>query len=544
MLLLGAAAAGPDAIFRDATDQAGITFRHVHGGNGRRYLPETMGAGGCVLDADGDGRMDVFLVQSGALTGPPDPAAASRLYRNAGDGTLVDVTAQAGLVGGGYGQGAACADYDGDGRTDIFVAQLGPDRLWRNTGGGRFQDVTAAAGASDTAWSVSAAFFDADGDGDLDLYVANYVDFSLERHRDCVDRRSGQSVYCHPDVYPPAPDSFFRNRGDGRFEEAGDSVGFRDRTGKGLGVVAADFDDDGRVDVFVANDSTPNFLFHNLGRGRFEERALVLGVAFNEEGRTQAGMGVDAGDVDGDGRLDIIVTNLSREANSLFLGGVEQFTYGTRRAGLYEPSFKVLGFGVHMADVDNDGDLDLVVVNGDVLDNVESIDDGLTWRQPGQVFLNDGTGRFLELAPDRVGDLALPRVGRGSMLLDYDDDGRQDLLVSYNGDRARLYHHEGRAGRFLGLSLHAPAPNTAAIGARVTVESGGRRQIREVRAGSSYASSSDPRLHFGLGDAEAAERVTIRWPDGHVQSLSGLATGRYHELHHSCPGPGQAGSEP
>ena len=524
----------------DVSDAVGLDFVHRHGGTGERYLPETMGSGGCVLDADGDGLLDLYLVQSGPLRRAEDPPGeatpANQLYlqrRGATDAPRFEASPAA--ADRGYGQGALCADFDGDGATDIYVTNVGRNSLWLGDGAGGFREVGAAAGVDDPAWGTSAAAFDAEGDGDLDLYVVNYLDFTLATHRDCRHGASGTSIYCHPDAYPPAADVFYRNLGpdpDGlpRFE-ATTMAELVDGPGKGLGAVAADFNGDGRADLYVTNDSTPNFLFHNLGQGRFEEVGLFEGVAYNEEGKTEAGMGVDAGDVDGDGRLDLVVTNLSLETNALYLAGPEGFVDARRQAGLHAPSYAVLGFGTDLLDLDNDGALDLLVTNGDVLDNIELINDALRHAQPGQIFRGDGGGHFTELAAERVGDFAAPRVGRGLAILDFDDDGRLDVLVSYNDDRARLFRNQAPAtGHWIGFDLRGPIGNTHAIGTRVTIEAGDRRWVDEVKAGSSYLTSSDPRLHFGLGTVETIDRVTLRWPDGQVDTWTDLAIDRYHRL--------------
>jgi hypothetical protein len=517
--------------FVDITDRAGVDEVHDPGATGEKWVPETMGAGVAVLDADGDGWMDLYLVQSGPLFGDRSRAPGNRLFRNRGDGTFADITEQAGVGDTGYGQGAVAADVNGDGAVDLYVANYGPNVLYVNNGDGTFTDVSAAAGVDDPRWSTSAAFFDADGDTDLDLYVANYVEFSLETHRVCGDPESGRVSYCHPDVYPSSPDALYVNRGDGTFTDATERAGIVDLDGKGLGVVAADLDNDGLTDLYVANDSTPNFLFANRGDGTFDEVGLYRGAAFNGAGQTQAGMGVDAGDVDGDGWLDLIVTHLSMEDNALYLGGPGGYRYGTGAAGLYGPSLPVLGFGCAFFDLDADGDLDLVVANGDVVDNIDQFRAGASWAQPDQVFVNDGAGRFDLLPPELAGDLSEPRVGRGLAVADVDNDGRQDLVVTHNRGRARLYRNAGGGGRWLGIALDGTGGNRAGIGARVHVRAGGMSTFREVRAGSSYASSNDPRLVFGLGEADGAD-VSVRWPNGDVTEHAGLEADRYHLLAH------------
>ncbi len=520
----------PRGRFVDVTDQAGIDFVHERGGIGEKWVPETMCSGACTLDYDNDGLLDIYAVQAGELFAADRPELGNRLYRNLGDGRFEDVTDRAGVGDTGYGQGAIAADYDGDGYVDIYVTNYGPNLLYHNNGDGTFTDVTASAGVGDPRWGTSAAFFDGDGDGNLDLYLVNYVDFNLGNHRHCGDIAGGRISYCHPDCYPMQPDVYYRNRGDGSFEDATDEAGLVDTTGKGLGVVVADFDNDHLPDIYVANDSTPNFLYRNLGDGRFDEIGLLVGAAYNDAGRTQAGMGVDAGDLDNDGFLDIIVTHLSMEENALYFGGAGGFRYGTGTAGLYGPSFSVLGFGTSLLDVDNDGDLDIHVANGDVVDNIELFRSGASWRQPDQIFINDGRGRFAVLSTEAAGDLSVPRVGRGSVVFDFDNDGRLDLFVNHNGDRARLYRNTGDAENWIGMHLVGRSPNTAGIGTRVIIETTEGHQMREVKAGSGYQSSSDPRLHFGLGRAESIERITVIWPDGSREEPSDLAIGVYHRI--------------
>ena len=528
-------------LFRDVTEAAGIDFTHVHGGTGRKYLPEIMGSGGAIFDYDGDGWMDVYLVQAGAIPGGDyrGPRVTNRLYHNRGgeaDGGLrfEDATQGSGTGEAGYGMGAVAGDYDGDGDPDLYVVNFGPDVLLRNDGGGSFTDTTLEAGIESSLWGSSATFFDPDLDGDLDLYVVNYLDFTVEQHVDCGRASKGVLSYCHPDVYEMAPDIFFLNRGDGSFEEATDAAGLVDLTGKGLGVVAADFTGNGWPDLYVANDSTPNFLFRNRGSGAkgrvtFEEVGLELGVGYNDEGLTEAGMGISTGDVDADGDLDLFVTNLSNETNALYLGGPDFFTYATREAGLFASSYLHVGFGTEFADFDHDGDLDLLVANGHVIDNIELIDHAQTFRQPSQVFFNDGKGNF-RLAESAT-DLSVPRVGRGTLTADFDNDGRLEVLITFNNDRARLFSNElVEVGHWIGLELEGTAGNRGGVGALVTVKAGGRCGVDVKTAGSSYQTSSDPRLHFGLGEAQTVDRVTVAWPGRETRFFEGLAAGRYHKL--------------
>lgn len=528
----------PASVYSDVTEASGIAFVHRNGATGRRYLPETMGSGGCVLDYDGDGRFDVYLVQSGPVPGAasPDPSLGSRLFRNEDGMRFTDVTLRARASAPGYGMGAVAADYDNDGDTDIYQVNFGPNVLLRNEGDGTFTDVTTEAGVGDPLWGSSAAFFDADADGDLDLAVVNYLDFTVARHVECGDTTGGNSAYCHPDAYPMAPDRFFRNRGNGTFEDATREAGLTDKSGKGLGVVAFDFDGDGDTDLYVANDSTPNFLYRNDGHGRFEDVGLALGVAVNEDGKTEAGMGVDVGDVDGDDVADILVTNIDSEANALYLGGSDGFRYASRSSGIYKASFLFVGFGTDFLDWDNDGDLDLWVANGHVVDNIALTNEATSWKQPGHLFAGDGHGVFRLLAADEAGAAATPVAARGSITWDPDDDGRVDLLVQGSNDRARLYRNvQDNKNTWIGFSLRGRAGNRDGVGARITVDSGGRRLTEERKAGGSYQCSNDPRLHFGLGHASAAGRVIIRWPGGAVQELNDLTAGRYYRIEEGEP---------
>jgi len=533
------ATAATAAWLHDATVELGLDVRHRTGATGRKLLPETMGAGGCLLDADGDGWLDIYLVQSGPLPPTSAPEAANRLFMRRG-GRFVE-SDPGDAADRGYGQGAVCADVDGDRDVDIYVTNFGPNALFLNDGRGRFARAPAGFGAEDPRWSSSAAFADLDRDGDLDLYVVNYVELDLEQQPRCRRTSAPDLFYCHPDLFPAAPDSVWENLGDGRFRDATARFGVADTDGKGLGVVASDLDEDGWSDLYVANDSTPNFLWRNRA-GRLVEDGLASGVALNGAGRTEAGMGVDAGDADGDGRLDLIVTNLSLETNTLYLATDDGFRDATRGAGLFAPSFAVLGFGVDLLDLDLDGDLDLAVANGDVLDNIELLNDGLSYRQPGHLLQNDGRGRFTLLDPETTGGFAEPRVARALLTGDMDDDGRPDLVVTENGGPARVYLNRAPAGHWLGLKLEGKGSNTQAIGALVDFDRGGRRLVEEVRAGGSYQGSTDPRLRFGLGaDASPVAELRVRWPDGSREQFGPLAADRYHQLRQ---GAGRAVSAP
>jgi hypothetical protein len=524
-LLACSRASGPAEWFVETARESGLDFVHVHGGSGERYMVETMGAGGGFLDFDNDGWLDVYLIQSGPLPGYADPTALpNRLFRNRGDGSFEDVTAQSGAGDTGYGMGVCFGDVDNDGFVDIHVTNFGPDRLLRNDGDGSFSDVTAQAGIDNPDWGASCAFADYDRDGCLDLYVANYVDFQLGNHRRCGSAEL--PVYCHPDVYLGVPDRLYRNRCDGTFEELTERAGVRNadpQESKGLGVIWTDYDDDGDADLYVANDSTRNFLYRNEGDGTFRDVAVLAGAAYDELGWTEAGMGVDAGDHDGDGRIDLFVTNLDFETNTLYrnLGG-GQFLDSTALAGLAAPSLMQVGFGTNLADFDNDGDLDLFVANGHILDNVRQQNASLRYEQPNQLFENVGGGRFVEVSARAGSYFRRAGVSRGSAAGDVDNDGDLDLLVTNNNAHVELLRNESAPGRgWIALRLISRYGGRDAIGARVRLVAGGRERIGEVRGASSYLSQGDPRVHFGLGELDEVERVEIVWPEGERQSLRG-----------------------
>jgi hypothetical protein len=521
-------------LFEDDTARSRITFVHDTGATGRRYLPETMGSGGCVLDADGDGLLDLYLVQAGPVPGAGTPGAASRdaLWRNRGDGTFEDASAAAGLADEGYGMGATCADADGDGDTDVFVACFGPDLLLRNDGG-RFTEVGREAGVAGVpeSFGSSASFLDGDGDGDLDLFVVNYVDFTVATHVTCKERGTLEA-YCHPDVYEATPDAYFENLGGGRFADATRKAGIADATGKGLGIVVLDFDGDADADVYVANDSTPNQLWRNAGDGTFEDVAVELGAAYAEDGKALAGMGVDAGDVNGDGRWDLVVTNFAAEPNSLYLGGEHAFRPGERAYGLHGPSLPVLGFGCDLLDAGNDGALDLFVANGHIIDNIAQADPAQSHAQAAHLFLGGDAGAPpMRLAPpDVLGSPSRPVVGRATMTWDPDSDGRLDLVVTSSGGPVALHRNAAaREGSWIGFALEGRSVNREGIGARVTVASGGRTWMEERRAASSYLACGDPRLHVGLPDT-APVRVTVRWSATSSDVHESLQPGRYWRL--------------
>jgi len=485
-----------------------------------------MGSGACFFDFDGDGLPDLYIVQSGQLPAGPR-LHPSALYRNNGDGTFTDVTEKAGVAGTGYGMGCACADYDADGDLDLYVTNFGPNVLYRNEGNGTFTDVTERAGVGDPRWGASAVWADLDGDGWLDLFVTNYLDFSLETSERCgPPDRPELRLYCHPRVFPGVENVFYRNNGDGTFSDRTVQAGLATREGKGLGVVATDYDDDGDTDLYVANDSVRNFLYRNRGDGTFEEVGLLAGVAYDAEGRPQAGMGVDAGDWDRDGDFDLFVTNFRREDNTLYRNeGRGRFSDATAEAGLARASFFQLGFGTNFFDADLDGWLDLYVANGDIEPHVALLDPEGRYAQPDQIFRNDGRGRFFDVSATAGPFFERATVSRGLALADVDEDGDLDALVTSSGGRAVLLRNDSeRQGLPLVLALEADPPNRNAVGAKVSVRTERGEQIEEVRTGTSYLSQNDLKLVFGI-EPEARATVTVRWPGGRVDAFEGVRGG-------------------
>ena len=516
--------------FHDATQEAGIGFVHVNGANGQKFVIETIGPGGGFFDYDGDGRLDIYLINGAAVPGTEyDPAPQNALYHNRGDGTFVDVTDYTGVGDTGYGMGCAVGDIDNDGELDLYVTNFGANVLYRNEGNGTFADVTVAAGVGDESWGASAAFADIDRDGFVDLYVGNYHNFSYANHRVCGEGGSGLQLYCGPEAFDGVTDVLYRNEGDGTFADITAAAGLGSAEGKELGVVFGDVDLDGDPDLYLANDRTLNFLYLNDGSGHFADEALLAGVAYNEDGDVEAGMGVDMGDYDNDGDPDLFVTNFQWETNTLYENlGDGTFVDETFPAGLGKDSIAYLAWGTRFFDADNDGDRDLFVANGHLESDVEQYQNA-TFPQRNQLFLNVGDGRFEEYAEDG-GALSLKRVSRGAAFGDYDDDGDIDVLVANVAAQPTLMRNDGVSGHWVRLQLEGRDSNRAGIGARVEVTSGGRVQTDEVRSGASYLSQSDVQLHFGLGTATSIERVVVYWPSGRVEEYAALDVNQEHLL--------------
>ncbi len=528
------AASGPPW-FEEQAAARGLVFTHRSGHRDRFLLPEIMGGGVALFDMDGDGDLDAYLVQSGNVRIPTEKASGNRLFRNRGDGRFDDVTSGSGADAAGYGMGVAAGDYDNDGDTDLYVTNLGPNVLLQNDGSGRFRDVTAAAGVAGSGWSMSAAFLDYDADGWLDLFVTRYIDWSPSSELECYSL-TGVPDYCAPRNYDaPTSDLLFHNRGDGTFSDVSARAGLQTAVGNGLGVVAADFDADGRIDVFVANDGTPNHLWMNQGDGRFTDTALVAGVAIDLDGAPKAGMGVHAADVDADGDEDLLVVNLDTESDSFFRNDGRFFVDAAAAAGLRMASRRFTRFGMAMLDFDNDGYLDLYEANGRVGLQSERFSED-SYAEPNLLMRGGPGPRFEEVRPQ--GGMLAPLVAtsRGAAFGDIDNDGGIDILVA-NRDAAPHLLHNVVAGRghwiaFRVLDEHG----RDAHGAELTMKVGSRSIRRDVRAAYSYLASNDPRVHVGLGSETVVRDVTVRWPDGKRERFGDVAADKIVVLRHGAGG--------
>jgi tetratricopeptide (TPR) repeat protein len=526
--------------FADLAADRGLVFTFNNGKSEQHQVPETMSGGVALLDFDGDGWLDIYAIQGGTFPPPAGPAPfGDRLFRNRGDGRFDDATASSGLakLPGGYGHGVEVGDYDNDGRPDLFVTRWRSYALYHNAGGGRFEDATLTAGlGGDRDWPTSAAWADLDNDGDLDLYVCHYLQWDAANPTLCEHpgEPAAGHTYCDPRGFPALPDHVFRNDG-GRFIDVTTEAGTVDRDGRGLGVVAADLDGDGMIDLFVANDTTANYYFRNQGGGRFTEEGLESGLASSAVGGYLAGMGVACGDLDGDGRLDLAVTNFFNQSTTLYHnhgGGV--FSDRSTEAGLAASTRLVLGFGLAACDANNDGRLDLVQANGHVDDHRPSI----PYAMRAQLFLGDGNGRLIDVS-DRAGPpWHVLRLGRGLAVGDIDNDGRTDVvIVSENAPLALLHNQSASQNHSLTLALEGTASNRDAVGARVAVTASGQTQVAARFGGGSYLSASDHRLHFGLGPARVVDRIEVTWPSGHHDRYSYLAADAGYRLHEGDPTP-------
>jgi tetratricopeptide (TPR) repeat protein len=525
--------------FEDVAQAAGVQFQYDSGATSRHYLADTMGGGVGLIDFDDDGWLDIYLVNGCPVPwNLRDQPRPNRLYRNQGDGTFRDVTDAAGVAGRGYGMGCAVGDYDGDGYDDLFVTGLDQTILYRNRGDGTFEDVTARAGVASDRWTTAAGFGDLDGDGHLDLVVITYVKITLDDELRCRDH-AGQPIHCSPARYAAQADLMFRNNGNGTFTEVSRSAGFEGPEGRGLGLAIADLDEDGKLDIFVANDASPNFLFRNLGGFRFEETGATAGVATNGSGRATASMGVVADDLDGDGRIDLFITNLVNESCTLLRNlGNGLFQDVTLGAGLDAPSRPKTGFGDAALDADNDGTLDLFAANGHVDDRPWA---NSPMAQTPLFFQGRGGGRFSVVRPEvSTSYLARQVVGRGVARGDLDNDGRPDLLVVHRDAPLALLANRSPGGHWLGVKLRGTRSGRTPTGARVTCRTRSSTLVRWVTSGTGYLSAHDPRLWFGLGSNTMVESLEVRWPSGRVQLWTQVAGDRILEIEEGREAIGEA----
>jgi hypothetical protein len=536
------------AIFNDVAAQSGLKFQHYNGMTGKFYLPEITGSGGALFDFDNDGDLDVYLVQGNALEPNTKPAVTmfpwrgpqpprGRLFRNElgrpGAISFIDVTEESGIVATGYGMGAAVGDINNDGLPDLYLTNLGSNQMYLNNGAGKFVDVTKESGTDDPRWSTSGSFVDYDRDGWLDLMLVNYAEFSVTNSPNCYAATTAPD-YCTPRVFRSPGNRLFHNRGDGKFEDVTVAARVDKEFGHGLGVVAADFNDDGWPDIYVANDGDPNQLWINQKNGTFVNDALLAGAAVNRNGQAEAGMGVDAADCDGNGTDDIFITHLMDETNTLYVNqGEALFEDRTREAGLAIPGRRFTGFGTLFFDYDNDGALDLFVANGAVqlLPQLVREKHPFPLGQPNQLFRNTGKAGFLEIGAEAGPDLQLLEVSRGAAFGDVDNDGDTDVLVTNNNGPVRLLLNQvGNRNHWLGLRLVGKTGRDM-LGAQVDVVTGSGRVLRRrVRTDGSYLVGNDPRVLVGLGQAREVKSVRVRWPDGTSEEWKSVPVDRYTRL--------------
>jgi hypothetical protein len=506
---------------------SGIKWVHTNCHTPERYLPETVGAGCAFFDFDNDGWMDIYLVNSGVADFyTPATPLKNALYHNNQDGTFTDVTDKAGVAGGRFGMGAAAADYDRDGWQDLYVTNYGRNTLYRNNGNGTFTDVTEKAGVAARGWSTCAVWFDYDNDAKLDLFVSSFVQYDKSLSTLCPPNAQGQRIYCVPRFFQPSPSHLFHNNGNGSFTDVSKASGIAGSPGKSFGAVATDVNNDGLMDLFVANDTMPNFLFLNKGGGRFEDVGLAAGVAFSESGVARSGMGVDAADVDGDGWQDLFVANIDFEFFSLYRNG-KDLTF-TDEPGEIAPATQLMsGWGLKFLDYDNDGDADLFLVNGHPEDTVALRSSRVKYKEPLLVFENSGRS-FKNVSQQSGAVFAREFSGRGMAVGDIDNDGDLDVLVANNGEAPLLLRNEGgNRNNWIGLRLEATKSNSACVGAIINWQAGGVRRSRLKTYGGSYLASHDPREVLGIGSATKIEALEIRWPDGQVDKLTNLPLNTY-----------------
>lgn len=531
----GVLAEAADPVFEAiGPERSHITWKHDNAMSPEHYLPETVGSGCGFIDYDNDGWIDIYLVNTGPCDffHPADPPR-SALYKNNRDGTFTDVTEKAGVAGGIFGMGVAVGDYDGDGFPDMYVTGYGHNILYHNNGDGTFTDVTEKAGLADPNWSTSAVWFDYDNDGKLDLFVCNFVEYSVNNKVFCGDNKIGKRYYCIPRVFNGRPSKLYHNNGDGTFTEVGHLSDIGKMRGKSHGVVATDINGDGRMDLFVSNDTEPNYLFANRGDGKFEEIGFTAGVAYSEEGQPRSGMGVDSADYDNDGRMDLFVANIDQERFSIYHNdGQESFTDDAAETGIGSATRLLSGWGLKFFDYDNDGNLDLILSNGHPDDMVASYATDVTYREPLLLFKGDGRAGKSFTNVSAQGGEAFTKLwsARGLAIGDFDNDGAVDILINNNGGAPLLLRNRvGSRNNWLGIRLIGHTCNIDAVGAWVSWSFGGTVRKRLKTGGGSFLASHDPRMVLGIGQAKAIDWLEVKWPlpSGKVERFTRLPLNRY-----------------
>ena len=509
------------------SSESGITWVHENAMSDERHLPETVGAGCAFFDYDNDGWMDIYLVNSGPSDFyKPKKDIRNALYRNNQDGTFTDVTEKAGVAGGQFGMGVAAADYDGDGDKDLYITSYGRNLLYRNNGDGTFSDGSEESGLDIAGWFTHAVWFDSDNDSDLDLFVSSFVSYSLGEAKYCGDNSIGRRHYCIPRSFKPTTSRLFQNDGNGSFTDVSDESGITSVEGKAFGAVATDINNDGHLDLFVANDTVPNFLFVNQGDGTFEEEGLLMGVAYSDAGNARSGMGVDASDYDGDGWQDLFVANIDQEMFSLYRN-LEGADFQDASLEVRRATRLLSGWGLKFFDFDNDGDPDLILSNGHPDDMINMFKPLVTYKEP--LVLLENLGDDFKNVSARSGEVFQKKfASRGLATGDYDNDGDLDVLISNNGGPPLLLRNDGGSkNNWIGLQLKPTASNPEAVGAIITWESRGVKRYRLKTGGGSYLASHDPREILGLGDAPSAESIEIQWPSGKLDQLEDVPVGKY-----------------